>query len=54
MVAGGLIVGLAVVMWFVSVRTALKEQKDDADRQKRLISILEAIAKKMMLSKRHS
>jgi len=47
MVAGGLIVVLAVVMWFLSVRTALKEQKDDAERQNRLISILEAIATKM-------
>jgi len=34
-------------MWFVSVKTALKEQRDDADRQNRLIFILEAIAKKM-------
>jgi high-affinity Fe2+/Pb2+ permease len=47
MIIGGLIVALSVIMWFVSVRTALKEQKDDADKQDKIIELLKDISKKV-------
>ncbi len=45
--AGAIIIGISIIMWVGALRITKREQEEQRERGKRLIAIIEAIARKM-------